>query len=163
MRVNPWAAVGVPDGARYPGIQVMDYNPGFDGLNFSALIYGEKEKMKIASLTTTCLLVFLLCLIVFARPALVSGSAPSAGELSAAQLYSKNCSSCHGRDGHAKGLRGKHVGARNLTDAQWQDRVSDERIFNSINNGKGKMPAYGKKLSEAQVNSLVNYVRSLKK
>ena len=53
--------------------------------------------------------------------------------------------------------------SRNLADAEWQDRVTDERIFNSINNGKGKMPAFGKKLSEADVNSLVNYVRTLKK
>ena len=52
---------------------------------------------------------------------------------------------------------------RNLSDAAWQDSASDERIFNVINNGKGKMPAFGKKLSEAQVDELLKYVRSLKK
>jgi mono/diheme cytochrome c family protein len=53
--------------------------------------------------------------------------------------------------------------ARNLADAEWQSRVSDERIFNSIMNGKGKMPAYGKKVSEQEIDSLVSYVRALKK
>ena len=82
---------------------------------------------------------------------------------SAAQLYTKQCASCHGKDGRAKTLKGKIKHARNLTDPDWQDQVSDERIFNSINNGKGKMPAYGKKLSQEQIESLATYVRALKK
>jgi mono/diheme cytochrome c family protein len=41
--------------------------------------------------------------------------------------------------------------------------VGDERIFNSIMNGKGKMPAYGKKLSEQEIDALVTYVRGLRK
>ena len=81
----------------------------------------------------------------------------------AAALYSRNCASCHGRDGRAKTLKAKLNHARNLTDSEWQNRVSDERIFNSVMNGKGKMPGYGKKLSETEIDSLVNYVRSLKK
>lgn len=119
--------------------------------------------MKILSLTATGLLLVVLCLIVVARPSSLSGAAASESAASADELYSRNCARCHGKDGRAKGLKAKAVGARNLADAQWQDRVSDERIFNSINNGKGKMPAYGKKLSEAEVDSLVSFVRRLKK
>lgn len=81
----------------------------------------------------------------------------------AAELFAQNCAKCHGRDGRAKGIKARLAGVRNLTDASWQDRVSDERIFNSINNGKGKMPAFGKKLTEAQVDDLVRLVRTLKK
>jgi mono/diheme cytochrome c family protein len=44
----------------------------------------------------------------------------------------------------------------------WQSGVTDERLFNSISNGKGKMPAFGKKFSESEINSLVKYVRTLK-
>ena len=84
--------------------------------------------------------------------------------LDAADLFRHKCASCHGNDGRAKSFKGKLAGARNLTDATWQDSVTDERIFNSINNGKGKkMPAFGKKLSEAEVDALVSYVRGLKK
>src|SRR6267143_572511 len=68
-------------------------------------------------------------------------------------LFDKHCATCHGKDGQAKTFKAKFNHARNLTDAKWQALVSDERLFNSISNGKGKMPAFGKKLSEAQINS----------
>ncbi len=80
----------------------------------------------------------------------------------ASALFDKHCHSCHGKDGQAKTLKAKFNHARNLTDLAWQSQVSDERLFNSISNGKGKMPAFGKKLSEAQINALVSYVRKLK-
>ena len=84
------------------------------------------------------------------------------GASSAAELFAKNCVTCHGRDGRAKTFKAKFNHARNLTDPEWQGRVSDERIFNSIMNGKSKMPAFGKKLSEQEIDSLVAYVRALK-
>jgi mono/diheme cytochrome c family protein len=80
-----------------------------------------------------------------------------------AALYARNCVSCHGRDGSARTSKARLNHARKLSDSEWQNRTSDERIFNSIMNGKGKMPAYGKKLSEQEIDSLVNYVRGLKK
>ena len=83
---------------------------------------------------------------------------------SAASLYAKYCSSCHGKDGRAKTFKAKFNHARNLADPDWQSAVSDERIFNSIANGRGsKMPAFSKKLSETEIDSLVSYVRSLKR
>ncbi len=82
---------------------------------------------------------------------------------SAAAIYGKRCASCHGKDGRAKTFKGKLRSARNIAEPQWQADVSDERIFNSIMNGRGKMPGFGKKLSEAEINSLVSYVRGLKK
>lgn len=93
-----------------------------------------------------------------------SGEISAAAPKTAAELYSKNCASCHGKDGRAKTLKAKFNHARDLTDSGWHNDVSDERIFNSIMNGKGKkMPAYGKKLSEQEIESLVTYVRALKK
>jgi mono/diheme cytochrome c family protein len=90
-------------------------------------------------------------------------NAASTSSSNAAAIYGRRCASCHGKDGTAKTFKGKLRSARNLTDPQWQADVSDERIFNSIMNGRGKMPSYGKKLSEAEINSLVAYVRGLKK
>ncbi len=82
----------------------------------------------------------------------------------AAEIYLKKCASCHGKDGRAKTFQAKFNSARNLADPEWQAEVSDERIFNSITNGRGKkMPSFGKKLSEPEINSLVVYVRGLKK
>jgi mono/diheme cytochrome c family protein len=84
---------------------------------------------------------------------------------STSRLYRRHCISCHGSDGKSKTSKGKYSHARDLTDAQWQDDVSDERIFNSIMNGRnvrGNMPAFSDKLNEKQVNSLVGFVRRFK-
>src|SRR4030095_3816555 len=78
-------------------------------------------------------------------------------------LFAKNCVTCHGKDVKAKTFKAKFNHARNLTDPEWQTSVTDERLFNSITNGRGHMPAWGKKLTEAEINSLVAYVRQLKK
>ena len=83
----------------------------------------------------------------------------------ASQVYRRYCVSCHGSDGKAKTSKGKYSHARDLTDAQWQGDVSDERIFNSIMNGRnvrGNMPAFADKIKEQEVNSLVSFVRGLK-
>ena|ERR1043165_218819 len=80
----------------------------------------------------------------------------------AAAIYNNQCASCHGKDG-SRTLRGKVIGATDLSSANWQERTSDEHIFNTISNGHGKMPAFGKKLSQAEIESLVPYVRRLKK
>ena len=92
-------------------------------------------------------------------PAAVTTRSPRTSAL----VYSRSCASCLGRDGAAKTVKARTNHARNLVDAEWQDRVGDERIFNSIMNGKGKMPSYGKKLSEPEINELVTYVRRLRR
>ena len=91
----------------------------------------------------------------------LQGGSPK--EPDAGELFAKNCATCHGKDGSSKTFKAKLNHARNLTDSEWQATVSDERLFNSITNGRGHMPAWGKKLSEAEINSLVSYVRQLKK
>src|SRR5215813_10577968 len=83
----------------------------------------------------------------------------------APELYGRHCASCHGTDGRAKTSKGKFSHARDLTDAKWHEDVTDERIFNSIMNGRnvrGNMPAFADKLNEKEVNSLVTFVRSFK-
>ncbi len=84
-------------------------------------------------------------------------------DLDGSALFAKNCATCHGKDGQAQTFKAKLNHARNLTNSEWQASVSDERLFNSIRNGRGHMPAWGKKLTEAQISSLVAYVRQLKR
>ena len=84
---------------------------------------------------------------------------------SAPQLYRRYCVSCHGNDGRAKTSKGTFSHARDLADPQWQAEVSDERIFNSIMNGRnqrGNMPAFANKLNEKEAESLAVFVRGLK-
>ena len=83
----------------------------------------------------------------------------------ASQLYRRYCISCHGNDGKGKTSKGKFNHARDLTDAEWQADVSDERIFNSIMNGRnvrGNMPSFSNKLNEKEADALVTFVRSFK-
>src|SRR5215213_7787422 len=71
----------------------------------------------------------------------------------AAQVYRRYCVSCHGSDGRAKTSKGKFSHARDIADAQWQDEVSDERIFNSIMNGRnvrGNMPGFSNKINQQE-------------
>ena len=82
----------------------------------------------------------------------------------ARSLFARHCASCHGGDGRSRTAKGRQTHARNIADAGWQNDVSDERIFNSINNGRGaKMPKFEHKLSESQIDQLVTYVRQLRK
>src|SRR4026207_1007986 len=93
--------------------------------------------MRTCSLTFLLVLVLMTCLV-------ISANQRKKKQLTAAQLYTRNCASCHGADGRAKTSKGKFSRARDLTDAKWHEDVTDERIFNSIMNGRnvrGKMPA----------------------
>jgi len=97
-------------------------------------------------------------------PLPMSGPMPGPMPADAKATFDAQCAKCHGKDGRAHTTRGRFSHARDLTNAGWQNEVSDERLFNSINQGKGKnMPAYGKKLSDDQIDALVRYVRQLKK
>jgi mono/diheme cytochrome c family protein len=96
--------------------------------------------------------------------AVLPSEVAAADQRSAATLYSKHCATCHGKDGRSKTLKAKLNHARNLTEPGWQEAVSDERIFNSIANGRGsKMPAFAKKMTEAEIDSLVSLVRGMKR
>ena len=92
-----------------------------------------------------------------------SGVDPSQKSRAAATVFNKECASCHGKDGRAKTFKAKFNGAKDLTKQSWQESASDEHIFNVIANGHEKMPAFGKKLSQAEIESLVTFVRRLKK
>ena len=98
-------------------------------------------------------------------PVAISESIAAPPQRSAKLLYRKQCSKCHGMDGRAQSSKGKFSHARDLTDQKWQDDVTDERIFNSIMNGRnvrGNMPKFSDRLSEAEVNGLVTFVRDLR-
>lgn len=73
------------------------------------------------------------------------------------------CSVCHGDDGRGQTEEGKKKGARDFTNARWQDSVDDRRLVRSITKGHDKMPSFEKKLSADEIKALVAEVRSLAK
>lgn len=80
------------------------------------------------------------------------------------ELFKKNCAKCHGEKGNADTMRGRHLKARNFTDAEWQADVTDAQLIKSVTEGKDEMPPWGKKLTPEQIESLVkNDVRGFAK
>jgi mono/diheme cytochrome c family protein len=78
---------------------------------------------------------------------------------SQAGLYRANCARCHGADGHSNTPAGRETDADDLTTGKVKGMAA-ARMAQIIKNGKGDMPSF-KKLSAAQINGLVRYVKSL--
>ncbi|MDN5289561.1 MAG: hypothetical protein JWR38_5835 [Mucilaginibacter sp.] len=69
-------------------------------------------------------------------------------------LFKKKCATCHGNNG-TKG----RWGAKNLQIS----KLNDNELFTMINTGKGIMPKWGKKLTQTQILSVIEYVKTLRK
>ena len=101
--------------------------------------------------------------------ALVLLSAPAFAELTAREIYQKHCQKCHGPDGKSQTRLGKKSGAKDLSDKQAQERLTDDDAFRGIKfgrkNSKGeeKMDAFGDMLSDKEILELVAYVRTFAK
>jgi len=67
-----------------------------------------------------------------------------------------------GADGTGNTQMGKSMGLKDLGSADVQ-KQSDADLTAVVSKGKGKMPAYGGKLSDEDISALVKYVRTLKK
>ena len=81
-----------------------------------------------------------------------------------AELFKDRCARCHGEDGRGQTVVGQMVGAPNFTDKGWWDEEKDEhRFVHSITEGKGEMPAFGKKLSRPEIKALAAYVKTFRK
>ena len=89
---------------------------------------------------------------------LALASPPMAAAQAAADTYKAKCAMCHGADGSGKAA----MGTKDLGSADIQ-KMSDADLTAAITNGKGKMPSYKGKLTDAQVKDLVGYIRTLKK
>jgi cytochrome c6 len=84
----------------------------------------------------------------------------AAGSAPARKLYLKNCARCHGADGKSETELGKRDDAPDLTESYVKNK-SRKHAANVIANGADGMPAFGKKLTKAEITSLVGYIRVL--
>ena len=80
----------------------------------------------------------------------------------------QHCKKCHGETGNGDTPMGKKLQIKDYTTVEAQDAVTDEAAREVIVNGKktesGRlaMMAFGKKLSDEEITSLIAYFRSLK-
>ncbi|MBX5481028.1 MAG: cytochrome c [Myxococcaceae bacterium] len=81
-----------------------------------------------------------------------------------ADLWKAKCKSCHGADGKADTKEGRKSKIDDMSTAEWQSKHSDAEIKKVISEGKPdtKMKPYKDKLSEAEIDGLVKYIRGLK-
>jgi len=75
-------------------------------------------------------------------------------------LYKSKCQVCHGPDGKGSAA-GQKIGVKDFHSPEVA-KQSDEELFNATKQGKGKMPAYDKKLTDDQIKQLIKYIRTLK-
>ena len=76
----------------------------------------------------------------------------------AAELFADNCAACHGEQGEGM----PEIGAPNIADAIWLYGGDAAAITETITNARfGVMPAWGERLSEADVRAVSIYVHSL--
>ncbi len=75
-------------------------------------------------------------------------------------IYSQNCARCHGADGKSQTALGQKLEAADLTTGDVKG-LSSDKMTRRIKNGRGAMPSFAKKLTAAQVVSVIRYVRSL--
>ncbi len=73
-------------------------------------------------------------------------------------VFLDNCAACHGEDG--KGMR--EIGAPNLTDAIWLYGGDEAALTHTVTYARfGVMPAWGDRLTEAQIRAVAVYVHGL--
>jgi mono/diheme cytochrome c family protein len=79
-----------------------------------------------------------------------------------AETYKAKCVTCHGADGAGQTPMGKKLNLRHLGSPEVQ-KQTDQQLFDITAKGKGKMPAYAGKISDADIKALVAFMRTLKK
>jgi len=135
---------------------------------------GETCLMKQISLALTCVAIALAAIAcngttlptntstptAAASPA-ASGATGSADTLAAARAnYTKNCEPCHGPTG-VGGLvkvQGKEIKVASLK-SEHALKHTDEQLTRKITNGEEAMPSFKDKLSQAEIQDLVRFIR----
>ena len=81
---------------------------------------------------------------------------------SGADTYKTKCAMCHGPDGTAATPMGKMMKIPSFKSPEVV-KASDASLVAVTKGGKGKMPAYNGKLTDAQIREAVSYIRTIEK
>ena len=76
--------------------------------------------------------------------------------------FKDKCAPCHGKTGAGDSKLGENLRVRDLGSPDVQ-KQSDAELEAIIVRGRGKMPAYGGKLSKEQIDEIVKWIRMLKR
>ena len=81
---------------------------------------------------------------------------------SGAEIYKARCAMCHGNEGMADTPAGKVFKAASFSDPAIV-KIADADRLAIVKKGKDKMPAFGDKLTDDQIKSVLDYIRTLQK
>lgn len=83
------------------------------------------------------------------------GFAQAGGEIT----YRAKCQMCHGESGLGDTAAGKSMNIRSFRDPE-VSKMSQAALIGITKNGKGKMPAYKDKLTDAQIKVVIEYIEN---
>ena len=75
-----------------------------------------------------------------------------------ADNYKAKCQMCHAADGTASGPAGKAMNVPSFK----ASKLTEAEMIAETKAGKGKMPAFAGKLTDAQIKDVITYVKGLK-
>lgn len=81
---------------------------------------------------------------------------------SASTVFEWQCAICHGVDGKADTYTATYAGMPTVADLSASEKNDDE-IRHDITHGRGAMPAFGKRLSPQEIETLIPLLHSLRK
>ena len=77
-------------------------------------------------------------------------------------IFTSHCAICHGPNGDGNSPIGKTLNVPGFRSAQAQ-KLTESEVKAIVTSGKNKMPAFKDKLTDAQIDQVVDYVRHLGK
>lgn len=77
-------------------------------------------------------------------------------------VFTSKCALCHGADATGNTSVGKSIKVKNLRSPEVQ-KLSDADLKAVITTGRNKMPPFKGKLTDAQIDQVISYVRELGK
>ncbi len=113
----------------------------------------KQKTIVVLNLVLACIAAFEIVLIL---------TLPAFSQDTSETLFKGKCAMCHGADASGKTTMGEKLKIPDLRAPDTQKK-SDADLKNIISKGKDKMPGYETKLSAAQIDALVAYIRGLGK
>ena len=92
----------------------------------------------------------------------VSLAIPAMAQQTGEATYKAKCAMCHGPDGTGNTPVGKSMKLKSLKSPE-DIKATDADLFRQTKNGVGKMQGYASKLTDAQIQDVVTYIRTLQK
>jgi len=87
---------------------------------------------------------------------------PAVAQQNGEATYKAKCAMCHGGDGAGNTPVGKSMKVRSLKSTE-DIKLTDAELFKDTKSGVGKMQGYAGKLTDAQINDVVGYIRTLQR